>query len=183
MSEYETSDGLEVTVTPMHAYPDGLLLGAELAAFALPVVGGLPPGVLDQVKAAISGEGDTSGRTAALSVLGSLALSNPAEGGVHGSAAAALFDGLARSLTQAADRKRFLRISEPLLATLSVRHEGKQVELADVERVRRVVGSNIRLLVELLGFALRGNFASFFSGAGDTSDDSESGPAPPRASR
>ena len=175
MSEYETSDGLEVTVTAMHAYPDGLLLGAELAALALPAVGGLPQGVLDQVKAAISGDGDVSARVATLSVLGSLALSNPAEGGVHGSAAAALFDGLARALTQIADRKRFLRISEPLLATLSVRHEGKQVELADVERVRRVVGSNIRLLAELLGIALRGNFASFFSGVGGTSDASATG--------
>lgn len=183
MEPLTTSDGLEVTVTPMLAFPDGLLLGAELAAIALPAVGGLPQGVLEQVKAAISGDaGDGAARAAALSVLGSLALSNPADG-AQAAPAAALFDGLARALTLAADRKRFMRIAEPLLATLSVYHDGRQVELADKERVQRVVGTNLRRAIELLGIALRGNFARFFSGAGDTSDDSESGSPPRKASR
>lgn len=166
MKEFKTSDGTIVTVTPMEAYPDGCLLAAELGALVLPVVGALPPGTLGILKDSVADGNATAAIHALLKIDG--------ESG-DGLLAKVIGDGLSKVLVQLTDRERFLRLSGQLFATMVVRHEGRQVELLDQDRIRRVVGGNIRRVGELLAIALRGNLLSFSSGAGETSDDSASG--------
>jgi hypothetical protein len=171
MSSYKTSDGMAVDVIPMEAYPDGLLLGIELTAIALPMIGALPSGAITLFKQAA-----TSGEEGALQVaLMALLAPDPAAEGESGKEASSLFQGLARVLLSISDRARFLRISGELLKTLTVEHNGKRRELIDQNAIKAVTGQNIKLLVELLAIAFRGNLASFTSGAGGTSNASAAG--------
>lgn len=175
---YTTSTGLDVFVTPMLAYPDGMLLAAELAALALPAIGALPPGSLDMIKTALLAEGspDQAVKLALMSIAGP----DPSTGATS---ASALFDGLSRALFAMTDRARFRRITGDLLRTITVQFDAKMIELVDEQKVQAVTGTNLRLVAELLGIALRGNIASFTSGAGGTSDASATGAPVAPASR
>jgi hypothetical protein len=177
-NRYTTSTGMDVFVTPMLAYPDGMLLAAELTALALPAIGALPPGSLDMIKTAMLAEGSTEQavKLALMSVIGP----DPATGAAS---ASALFDGLSRTLFAITDRARFRRITGDLLRTLTVQLDAKMVELVDEQKVQAVTGTNLRLVAELLGIAFRGNIASFTSGAGGTSDASATGAPAVPASR
>ncbi|MGL4445600.1 MAG: hypothetical protein ACRCU1_18400, partial [Alsobacter sp.] len=67
---YKTSGGLEVTVTPMLAYPDGMLLAADLLGRAFPAIGALPPGTLDLIKTAlVEGSSEQAARLALMSMI------------------------------------------------------------------------------------------------------------------
>lgn len=179
MSErYTTSTGLDVFVTPMLAYPDGMLLAAELVALALPAIGALPPGSIDMAKTALLTEGspDQAVKLALMLIAGP----DPSTGAAS---ASTLFDGLSRALFAMTDRARFRRITGDLLRTITVQLDAKMVELVDEQKVQAVTGTNLRLVAELLGIALRGNFASFTSGAGGTSDASATGAPAIPASR
>ncbi len=171
MSSYKTSDGMAVDVIPMESYPDGLLLGIELMGIALPLIGSLPEGGITLFKqAAMSGE------PGAMQVaLMALLAPDPAADGEDGKKASSMFYGLAKVLFSISDRARFLRISGELLKTLTVEHNGKRRELIDQNTIKAVTGQNLKLLVELLAIAFRGNLASFTSGAGGTSNASAAG--------
>lgn len=180
--QYETTTGIEVHVTPMLAYPDGLLLAAELTAVALPAIGALPAGTIGLVKDVLSSEGGTDSAKLAV-MLSAILAPDPSAEGQGAAQASALFDGLTRMLLAMADRARFRRVTGDLLRTLTVRHGGQMLELVSEKEVQQVTGFDLRLLVELLGVAIRGNLASFTSGAGGTSDASATGKPEAPASR
>lgn len=163
-----TSDGLQVDVLPMEMYPDGCLLVAELSSVFLPAVSGLPSGTLGALKEAIA-DGNMHDAVALFAKL------DGSVGGSEGSLGKSIFDGFARVLMTLADRERFTRITEQLLATLVVTVDGRRIELLDKERIRRATGSSMRLFGELVAIAARENLTSFFYGAGATSAASASG--------
>jgi hypothetical protein len=167
------SNGTKVDVVVMNAYPDGCLLAADLASVVLPALSEIPADVVNSAKAVASGalEGGEARAAASAAAERLKAVLNDDE------ASARMFRGMAKALAGLADRDRFERIAGQLFATLTVQHGGRLVELANRAAVQSVVGTDLKLALELLYVALKENFTSFFSGGGDTIAESSSAPA------
>jgi hypothetical protein len=167
------SNGDKVDVVVMNAYPDGCLLAADLASVVLPALSEIPADIIDSAKAVVSGslEGGEARATAAAAADRLKAVLGDDE------TSARMFRGLAKALAGLADRDRFERIAGQLFATLTVQHNGRIVELVNRASVQSVVGTDLKLTLELLYVALRENITSFFSGSGDTIAAASSAPA------
>lgn len=165
------SNGMEVHVSVMHAYPDGCLLAAELSGVILPALSEFPKDLVDGAKALASGSLEGKEAEAASAAMKSRIQAVLHDDGVFES----VCRGVAKSLLALADRARFDRVSQQLLGTLTVRCRGLMVPLLKTSDVQAIVGSDLKLILELLYVALKENFTAFFSGSGDTSGEASIG--------
>ena len=167
------SNGMEVHISVMHAYPDGCLLAAELSGIILPALSELPKDMKDLVdtaqaiaSGAIEGKEAEAASSAARARLLAIAKDDETSDRVYRA--------IAKALVGLADRARFERVSQQLLSTLTVKHGGLMINLSRQSDVQTVVGSNLKLVLELLYVALKENFLAFFSGGGDTNAEASS---------
>ena len=164
------SNGMEVHVSVMHAYPDGCLLAAELSGIILPALSELPKDLVDTAQALASGaiEGKEADAASSAARARLVAIAK------DGEASDRVYRGIAKALVGLADRARFERVSQQLLSTLTVKHGGLMINLSRQSDIQTVVGSNLKLVLELLYVALKENFLAFFSGGGDTNAEASS---------